>query len=71
VGERARSFSDFEDLEARYERRPSVWIEPKGSWGTGFVELIEIPTDEEIHDNIVAYWKPANAPEPGSVFSFS
>ena len=69
--QRARAFRDFEDLEARYERRPTVWIEPKGAWGKGFVELIEIPTDEEIHDNIVAYWKPANAPEPGSVFSFS
>jgi glucans biosynthesis protein len=69
--QRARAFRDFEDLEARYERRPTVWIEPKGTWGTGFIELIEIPTDEEIHDNIVAYWKPANAPEPGSVFAFS
>jgi glucans biosynthesis protein len=69
--QRARSFRDYEDLEARYERRPSVWIEPKGSWGPGYVELIEIPTDEEIHDNIVAYWKPANAPEPGAVFAFA
>jgi periplasmic glucans biosynthesis protein len=69
--QRARAFRDYEDLEARYERRPSVWIEPKGAWGQGYVELIEIPTDEEIHDNIVAYWKPANAPEPGSVFAFA
>jgi glucans biosynthesis protein len=27
------------------------------------------PADEEIHDNIVAYWKPANAPEPGKAFA--
>ncbi|HXE02675.1 MAG TPA: glucan biosynthesis protein G [Hyphomicrobium sp.] len=57
--QRDRSFSNFEDLEAHYERRPSVWVEPKGSWGDGFVELIEIPADDEIHDNVVAYWKPA------------
>jgi len=69
--QRARSFRDFEDLEARYERRPTVWIEPKGAWGPGYIELIEIPTEEEIHDNIVAYWKPANSPEPGRRFSFS
>ena len=69
--QRARSFRDYEDLEARYERRPTVWIEPKGAWGPGYVELIEIPTDEEIHDNIVAYWKPANGPEPGSAFAFA
>ncbi|MBL8906486.1 MAG: glucan biosynthesis protein, partial [Rhizobiales bacterium] len=39
-----------------YERRPSVWVEPLGDWGEGAVQLVEIPTDAEIHDNIVAYW---------------
>ena len=43
--QRARSFHSFEDLEARYEKRPTLWIEPKGTWGPGYVELIEIPTD--------------------------
>ena len=43
--QRSRSFHDFEDLEARYERRPTVWIEPKGSWDAGYVELIEIPDE--------------------------
>ena len=69
--QRARQFSDYQDLEARYERRPTVWIEPKGVWGPGYVELIEIPTTEEIHDNVVAYWKPASGPEPGSAFSYA
>ncbi len=69
--QRKRAFSDYEDLEARYERRPTVWIEPKGSWGPGYVELIEIPTEEEIHDNIVAYWKPSNGPEPGRPFAYA
>lgn len=69
--QRARAFGNFEDLEARYERRPTLWIEPKAAWGQGYVELIEIPTNEEIHDNIVAYWKPAKGPEPGSPFSYA
>jgi len=69
--QRSRDFHDFEDLEARYERRPTVWIEPKGSWGAGYIELIEIPTNEEIHDNIVAYWKPASPPETGKPFTFA
>ena len=43
--------NDF-GLEARYEKRPTLWIEPKGTWGPGYVELIEIPTTVEIHDNI-------------------
>lgn len=69
--QRNREFAGFEDLEARYERRPSVWIEPIGAWGDGFVELIEIPIAEEIHDNIVAYWKPAKPLEPGKPVSFA
>lgn len=69
--QRARAFRDFEDLEARYERRPTVWIAPKGAWGPGYLELVEIPTDAEIHDNIVAYWKPANSPEAGTKFAFA
>ncbi|MGQ0673783.1 MAG: glucan biosynthesis protein [Hyphomicrobium sp.] len=71
LAQRDRAFTSFEDLDARYERRPTVWIEPKGSWGAGYVELIEIPAAEQIHDNIVAYWKPAEALEPGKPFSYA
>lgn len=63
--QRDRAFASFQDLEARYERRPTVWVEPKGAWGEGYIELIEIPVDDEIHDNIVAYWKPKVNLEPG------
>lgn len=57
--QRARRFEQYEDLEAAYERRPSLWVEPVGDWGAGHVELVEIPTGSEVHDNIVAYWRPA------------
>lgn len=63
--QRDRAFMSYEDLEARYELRPSAWIEPIGNWGPGRVELVQLPTDEEIHDNIVAYWKPDQLPRPG------
>ncbi len=66
--QRDRSFETFEDLESRFDRRPSAWIEPVGNWGDGYVELIEIPVAEEIHDNIVAYWKPAKPLEQGKRF---
>ncbi|WP_342360637.1 glucan biosynthesis protein D [Terrarubrum flagellatum] len=49
-----------------YERRPSLWVEPIGDWGRGAVQLIEIPTDDEIHDNIVALWQPAEPTQAGS-----
>ncbi len=61
----SRSFSTYEDLEARFDRRPTAWVEPKGGWGDGYIELIEIPVTEEIHDNIVAYWKPATSSRGG------
>jgi len=56
--QRKRRFGDFEDAEAQYDRRPSAWVEPKGAWGPGHVELVEIPSDREINDNIVTYWQP-------------
>lgn len=61
--QRARRFEAYQDAEAEYERRPSLWVEPAGEWGAGHVELIEIPSQREINDNIVAYWQPA-APIP-------
>ena len=64
--QRKRAFSVFEDLDARFDLRPTAWVEPKGSWGDGYVELIEIPAGDEINDNIVAYWKPAQTLEPGT-----
>lgn len=59
------NFDHYQDLEARYENRPSVWIEPRGNWGQGRVELVEIPSDQEINDNMVAYWVPEKPAEPG------
>lgn len=63
--QRDRQFASYEDLETRYEMRPSLWVEPKGNWGAGRVELIQIPTPDETNDNIVAFWVPAVAPRPG------
>jgi periplasmic glucans biosynthesis protein len=57
LSQRDREFSHYLD-GVRYERRPSLWVEPLGAWGKGAVELVEIPTDDEIHDNIVAMWVP-------------
>lgn len=53
-----------------YERRPSLWVETHGSWGKGAVQLIEIPTDDEIHDNIVAMWVPDGPAQAGAAYNF-
>jgi glucans biosynthesis protein len=57
--QRSRLQADFQDLDAQYERRPSAWIEPRGEWGPGAVELVEIPSGRETNDNIVAFWRPS------------
>ena len=64
--QRDRSFSSYQDLETRAERRPSAWVEPVGAWGKGRVELVEIPTKSDTNDNVVAYWVPAREVKPGS-----
>jgi glucans biosynthesis protein len=66
LSQRGRDFHDFLDLEAHYERRPGLWIEPIDGFGRGAVWLVEIPTESEINDNIVAFWMPAAMPEPGA-----
>ncbi len=69
--QRDRSFASYEDVEAHYERRPSAWIKPLGQWGAGRVELVQLPTPDETHDNIVAYWVPAALPPPGQPLELS
>src|SRR3546814_17951215 len=49
LSQRDRSFDHYQD-GVKYEKRPSVWVEPVGEWGRGAVQLVEIPTDDEIHD---------------------
>jgi glucans biosynthesis protein len=57
--QRDRVFGDYQDDGVFYDRRPSAWVEPIGDWGPGAVELVEIPTNDETNDNIVAFWTPA------------
>lgn len=68
--QRDRAFGSYQDVFARYELRPSVWVEPKGKWGAGRIELIQIPTPDDTNDNIVAFWVPAAPPPPGKPIDF-
>jgi len=65
--QRDRNFDHYQD-GVHYERRPSLWVEPLEGWGEGSVQLIEIPTDDEIHDNIVAMWVPKAKAAAGSSY---
>ncbi|HTO84116.1 MAG TPA: glucan biosynthesis protein D [Methylomirabilota bacterium] len=68
--QRDRNFDHYQDDGVFYDRRPSVWVEPLEGWGDGAVQLVEIPTDDEISDNIVAYWLPKTPVKAGSEWNF-
>ena len=69
--QRDREFGRFLDDDNRWERRPSLWIEPIGDWGEGTVSLVEIPSDSEVNQNIIAYWRPRAAIAAGGEASFA
>jgi glucans biosynthesis protein len=69
--QRDRRFSAYEDAEANYHMRPSLWIEPTSDWGAGRVMLMEIPTTNELSDNVVALWEPKETPKAGDRIEFS
>jgi glucans biosynthesis protein len=71
LSQRGRKFTDYQDLEAMYQKRPSLWIEPRGDWGPGIVELVEIPSDKEVNDNIVAFWRPHDPLKAKSEFKLA
>jgi glucans biosynthesis protein len=68
--QRDRAFEHYQDLEVNYELRPGYWVEPRGDWGEGQVELVELPTDSEANDNIVASWVPKTPAEPGQTLVY-
>ncbi len=73
--QRDRVWDHYQDDGVYYDRRPSLWVEPKsanhGGWGKGAVQLFEIPTADETSDNIVAFWNPAEKTKAGQELLFS
>ena len=63
--QRDRNFDHYQDDGVFYNLRPSLWVEPRGDWGQGSVQLVELPTGDETNDNIVAFWNPREVPQPG------
>lgn len=56
--QRNRAFYHYDDHNAHYEKRPSVYVHPRSDWGPGTIELLELPGAHEGVDNIAAYWIP-------------
>ena len=71
VMQQERDFELFLDDDQHWELRPSLWVEPIGDWGPGSVDLIEIPSESEINQNVIVYWRPKTALQPGAGAPFA
>jgi glucans biosynthesis protein len=69
--QRDRAFATFLDDDNDWQKRPSVWIEPIGKWGTGEVTLLEIPAASQNNKNIACYWRPRPALAAGAEVNFA
>ncbi|MFZ4777391.1 MAG: glucan biosynthesis protein [Terrimicrobiaceae bacterium] len=69
--QRDRDFTHYQDMEARYHQRPSVWVRPSGNWGKGSVHLVQLPTNNEYMDNVVAYWQPEGGMKKGQRYDIN
>ena len=65
-----RDFDNYQDIMGWYNKRPSLWVEPRNSWGKGSVNLMEIPTTGETLDNIVCFWQPEKSIKAGDELEF-
>ena len=69
--QRDRTFDHYQDLEARYQDRPSAWVEPVAGFEKGSLRLLEIATQLETDDNIALAWVPDVVPERGQPLDLS
>jgi len=69
--QRKRDLAAYADVEAEYHHRPNVWVQPTSNWGDGHLALVEIPTANEYNDNVVVFWKPEAAWQPGRAYDLS
>jgi glucans biosynthesis protein len=63
--QRDRDFQHYQDLDAKYNLRPSAWVTPRGNWGKGVVQLVQLPTNNTNTDNVVLFWRPDQKPKAG------
>jgi glucans biosynthesis protein len=69
--QRDREFQHYQDLDMKYNVRPSVWVTPHGDWGKGVVQLTQLNSNNPNTDNVVMFWHPDAAPQAGSHLDIS
>ena len=69
--QRDGKWDHYLDAEANYHLRPGLWVTPEAGFEKGRLEVVEIPTKSEIHDNIVAFWTPEKPFKAGESLYFA
>jgi glucans biosynthesis protein len=70
--QRDRNFNSYQDLANPYQSVPTVWVEPQGTnFDDGDIHLVELSTQNEWMDNVVAFWSPAAKPKPMQPYHFA
>ncbi|XOD70432.1 MAG: glucan biosynthesis protein [Sodalis sp. (in: enterobacteria)] len=59
-----RDFFQYQELDNRYDLHPNGFVNPRWDWVEEYVELVEIPTNDETNDNIIAFWTPEKSLNP-------
>ncbi len=63
--QRDRDFQHYQDLEKKYNVRPSSWVTPHGDWGKGAYQLTQLVTNNKDTDNVILFWCPSQKPNVG------
>ncbi len=64
--QRDRDFQHYQDLNLKYNVRPSAWVIPHGNWGKGSVVVAHRPSNDPNTDNVVLFWHPDQIPQAGA-----
>jgi glucans biosynthesis protein len=56
LAQKDNNFDHYQDIGRRWDKRTWLWAEPLAPLPEGRLEIIEIPSSREIHDNILAFW---------------
>ena len=67
--QRDRDYDHYHD-PAAFQRRPNLYVEPQEGFEAGEVQLVELPTNAEYGDNIVAFFVPDEPARAGGEFGF-
>ena len=67
--QRDRDYDHYQD-RAAFERRPNLYVEPIKGFDSGEIQLVELPTEAEFNDNIVAFYVPDKPAKAGDEHGF-